>query len=104
MTESDPSESTAWFVKARNVRRIVMGLGIACGLLVVLDIILALAGVDKHPHFGWERWPAFYAVFGFVMCSLLVLASRFILRPLVMRDENYYERKDASAPVEKTDD
>ncbi len=92
----DPVEMPTWFLRPQNVRRVIVGLAIACGLLVLVDLVVLLSGVDLHPHFGWERWPGFYAVFGFVMCSLLVLVSRFIVRPLVMREENYYQRDEVS--------
>ena len=38
-----------------------------------------------------RRWFGFYAVFGFVACVVLVLVAKYILRPLVMRKENYYD-------------
>lgn len=40
-----------------------------------------------HSAFVWETWPGFYGAFGFVSCSVLVLISKHILRPLIMRDE-----------------
>jgi len=39
----------------------------------------------------WEAWPGFYAVFGFVACVILVLVAKYVLRPLVKRDEKYYD-------------
>ncbi len=41
--------------------------------------------------FPWEEWPQFYAIFGFVACVVLVLIAKYILRPLVMREEDYYD-------------
>jgi len=43
-------------------------------------------------HFGWESGFGFYAVFGFVACVSLVLIAKYILRPLVMRKEDYYDQ------------
>lgn len=101
--QTDPSEPTPWFLKRENVRRILGGLFVACGLLVLLDVIFRLTGFDKHPELKWQEWPGFYGVFGFVACVILVLISRFVLRPLVMRDEDYYE-KTSSDKGGKTDD
>jgi len=56
-------------------------------LLLILDFFFR-----KHAIFGWERWPEFYAVFGFVACVALVLAAKYILRPMVKRRENYYDK------------
>lgn len=89
----DPN-SPLWFQRPSNFRRILLGLFGACVLIVLVDLLFWIAGYDKHPHFAWEQWPGFYAVFGFVACVVLVLVSRFILRPLVMRDEDYYDPYD----------
>jgi hypothetical protein len=87
-----PGEAPGWFNRKENVRKVLAGLYSACGLLVLTDIVFALIHFDKHPHFRWEEWPAFYAVYGFVACVILVLISKYILRPAVMRDENYYNK------------
>jgi len=59
-----------------------------CSLLVLLIIEFFL---HKHPHFAWEGWPEFYAVYGFVACVVLVVVAKYILRPLVRRREDYYD-------------
>lgn len=82
---SDDSQ-THMFDNPKNVKRALVVFFSSVVLLFVLDFF-----VHKHGHFPWENWPVFYAVFGFVACVLLVLVSRFILRPLVKRKENYYE-------------
>jgi len=47
--------------------------------------------VHKHSYFAWEECFGFFAIYGFVACVLLVLAAKYILRPLVKRDEDYYD-------------
>lgn len=74
-----------------NVTRLVNILFVICAVLAVLDLGFIVFHWDKHAHFGWEDWPEFYGVYGFMSCALLVLASRFILRPLLMRKEDYYD-------------
>lgn len=73
------------FDNPKNVKlfRIVFFLG--CVVLLFSDLL-----IHKHGYFSWEEWPAFHAAFGFVACVILVLVSKFILRPLVMRKEDYY--------------
>lgn len=74
------------FDDPRNVSRL---LKIFFALLIFL-----FAGdffVPKHGHFPWETWPGFYAMFGFVACVCLVLVAKYVLRPLVKREEDYYE-------------
>ena len=55
-------------------------------LLLVIDLF-----IYKHSHFPWEEWPEFFAAYGFVACVVLVVAAKYILRPLVKRREDYYD-------------
>ncbi|MBL4575272.1 MAG: hypothetical protein JKY51_04125 [Opitutaceae bacterium] len=77
--------------KPKSVKIILNGLFILCGFIFLLDFLFLSEKFDKHAIYEWENWPGFYAVFGFVACVLLVLISKYILRPLVKRDEDYYE-------------
>ncbi len=80
------NEKKYLFDNPRNVKRL---LGIFYASLVVL---LGLEFfIHKHPHFAWEKWFGFYAIYGLVSCILLVLIAKYVLRPLVMRDEDYYD-------------
>jgi hypothetical protein len=87
MTDDD-----RWLDKPRNVTRIVYGLAALCTVALIADLFYA-----KHPYFGIERWPGFYAVYGFVVSLTLVLTAKQ-LRKLLRRDEDYYE------PPERDDD
>lgn len=65
---------------------------VLCGLLGALVLLLGLEPfIDKHPYFAWEKWFGFYAIFGFVACVLLVLVAKYVLRPIVKRQEDYYD-------------
>jgi len=79
-------EKTHIFDKPENVKKL---LRIFFSLLVVLLVVEFF--VHKHAFFPWEEWPEFYAFFGFVACVVLVLVSKYILRPLVKRSEDYYD-------------
>ena len=74
------------FDNPRNVKRLLAVFFSSIVLLFIIDFF-----IPKHGYSPWENWPVFYAIFGFVACVILVLVSRFILRPLVKRKENYYE-------------
>lgn len=74
------------FDKPKNVKLLLGCFYCALGLLLLVESI-----VHKHPHFAWETHYGFYAVFGFVACVALVLAAKYILRPLVKRKEDYYD-------------
>lgn len=75
----------------KNVKRIVYSLFAVCAAVVLLDFLFYMDQFDKHAVYEWENWPGFYAVYGFVACVLLVLISKYIVRPLVKRNEDYYE-------------
>ena len=74
-----------------RLKKVVYGLIAACVLFVLVDFLFLMEPFDKHAYFAWENWPGFYAVCGFVSCALLVLIAKYVLRPLVKRDEDYYE-------------
>lgn len=78
-----------WLDEPRNVTRIVYVLVTVCGLALIADALYA-----KHPHFTVEGWFGFYAVYGFIGSVALVLAAKQ-LRKVLMRDEDFYEGKDA---------
>ena len=84
--KEDSMDKVHLFDKPENVKRLFR---IYYPVLVVLLIVEFF--IHKHTVFDWEKWPAFYAVFGFVACVVLVIVAKYILRPLVMRKEDYYD-------------
>lgn len=96
MQETPGGDPPRWLDDFENVRKVYRGLWIVC--LVVLfggQGLLAWAqrrATDAHAAhhgFGFEHWPGFYALFGFIACVALVLAAKE-LRKLIMRSEDYY--------------
>lgn len=68
------------------------------GVLIVAALVAAGAGFvpafrKDHPHFAVEGMGAFFAVFGFLAFSFIVLAGQH-LRKLVSRKEDYYEERE----------
>jgi len=80
-----PDEKQHIFDKPENVNRLLRGFYAICGLLLILDFVL-----HRHIVHSWENAPAFYAIFGFVACVLLVLIAKE-LRKVLMRKEDYYD-------------
>jgi hypothetical protein len=69
-------------------------------LVVVLDAIPAI--VDKeHAHTAPEHWPAFWAVFGFVGCVVIILFSKWFGHLGIMTREDYYEDKPSGTSEER---
>ena len=76
------------FDKPKNVKRLLVALFSAVVLLLVPDFFM-----HKHAYFAFEEWPEFHAIFGLVACVFLVLIAKYILRPLIMRKEGYYDHQ-----------
>ena len=83
------------FDDLRNVKRGIMGFFGFCLIVLLLDILFFF----EHKHlsipggqFELEGIFGFYGIYGFVACMLLVLLAKYVLRKLVMRNEDYYER------------
>ena len=79
-------EKTHFFDRPGNVRLVLRLLVAICAVLVVLDFVY-----HRHVMHPWEAVWAFYAVYGFVACVILVLVAKE-MRKVVMRDEDYYDR------------
>ncbi len=87
------AENRRWLDDPRNVTRVVQG-------LVVLSVLLFLADLlyKKKAHFGVEEIFGFYAIYGFIGSVALVLTAK-AMRPLLRRDEDYYE-SDHAGPAQ----
>lgn len=82
-----PAQDTSWFERPRNVNLLIALLCIACGGLVLADLLYE----NPHPHFSIESSFGFHAWFGFVAFVAVVFLGRG-LRLIVRRDEDYYDR------------
>jgi len=83
---TEDTEKKHIFDNPKNVNRVLYGLFGSLVLLLALEPF-----VHKHSYFAWEDAFGFYAIYGFVACVLLVLAAKYVLRPLVKREEDYYD-------------
>lgn len=106
--ESDPPEEGVvlladsgrrhLFDNPANVKRLIRGFWVACGLLLALDLLF-LPGVGPlHKHMSFaegvldaEDWPGFFCFYGLGACVALVLLAK-LLRKVIMRREDYYDR------------
>lgn len=74
-----------FFDQPENVKRVLWGFYTICIILVIVDFF-----VHRHIGFAWEKIPAFYAIYGFIACVVLVVIAKE-MRKLVMRKEDYYD-------------
>jgi len=82
---SNEKEKTYFFDRPENIQRLLKGFYGICILLVLVDFV-----VHRHTGFSWEKIPAFYAIYGFVACVVLVVVAKK-MRNIVMRKEDYYD-------------
>ena len=83
MSEQDKKEY--FFDKPKNVKHVLRGFYVICIILVIADFV-----VHRHISLSWEKIPAFYAIYGFVACVVLVIIAK-AMRKVVMRKEDYYD-------------
>ena len=83
---TDPKDDKQYyFDKPENVQKVLRVFYVICGLLVAADFV-----IHRHVYHAWENLPAFYAIYGFVACVVLVLLA-VQMRKGLMRGEDYYE-------------
>ena len=82
---SPGEEKKYWLDERRNVTKIFWGLVLVCASLGLADFFYG-----KHIILAFEDVPAFFGIFGFVVCVGLVLGAKE-LRKVLKRDEDYYD-------------
>ena len=46
-----------------------------------------------HPYFWWENSPVFFAIYGFVGCIIIIIASKALGHYWLQKEEDYYEKR-----------
>jgi hypothetical protein len=85
---TNTEQKIPFFDNPKNVTWIIRIFYAICILLVVADFI-----VHRHIYVSFEEIPAFYALYGFIACVVLVVIAKG-MRLLVMRDEHYYDKRE----------
>jgi len=60
-------------------------------LAILVFLVMIDPFISKHPYFDVEKIPAFYAVYGFFSCALIVAVSKILGKIWLQRGENYYD-------------
>ena len=88
-------EPRRWLDDPANIKRMIRGFLILCGLLLLAGLFLQFGGnhgEDGHERiFSSEGWFIFYPLYGFLAYVALVFISKG-LRKILMREEDYYDR------------
>ena len=78
------------FDDPKNVKRLMHIFYACCVLLVILDFI-----IHRHTMHEWDKLWAFYPIYGFVGCVVLVIVASW-MRTFLMRPEDYYDNPSAT--------
>lgn len=62
---------------------------IVLGVITVISIIAQMLGEPGHS--PWSAIPAFWTIFGFVGCALIIIVSKAVGKYWVQRREDYYD-------------
>lgn len=84
---SNTKREVTFFDQPRNVALILKTFYALSIILVLLDFF-----VHRHIYVYFETIPAFYAIYGFVACVVLVVLAK-IMRKGLMRNEHYYDAR-----------
>ncbi len=86
----DPNKTNilfSWLESPNSVRFLIYGLIAACVIVFTLDF-----SFNRYGHFKIEEYPGFFAIFGFVMFSLIIFGAKG-LRLFLKRPEDFYGNK-----------
>lgn len=96
-----------WFDRPKS-RKLLWRLLIAACIISFLVEIPALIGHDRHAaapiDFGRFNIPGFYAVLGFVACTLMILAAKGLGIFLKRKEDYYGEPEEETLPEDIDDD
>jgi hypothetical protein len=84
--KNNPTEKKYLFDKPKNVKIFMLGF-----YFVLICCVVAEFFIHKHTSFSWEEYPSFHTAFGFVAFVVMIIAGKYILRPLLKRKEDYYD-------------
>lgn len=75
-----------FFDKPQNVKILMRVFYACCALLVALDFV-----INRYTYHPLENLWAFYPIYGFIGCVVLVIVAKW-MRLVLMRDEDYYDK------------
>ena len=72
-------------LRKKKIKRIAYGILI---LLILVDFI-----IPRHEiHFFGDNIPGFWSFFGFIACVVIIVASKWLGKFGLMKDEDYYDK------------
>ncbi len=86
VTGEPAKQRTGWFDRKENASKALRALYVVCAVVLLADIVARNKfETEIESLFG------FYGIYGFVGSVALVWLAKVVLRPVVMRSEDYYD-------------
>ncbi len=79
------TEEKHWLTRPATIRRLWTG-----GWLVLALTVLVQAVIAIHGNFEFEDWFGFYALYGLLTCTAMVLFAK-VLGGVIKRKDTYYD-------------
>lgn len=64
---------------------------VALGVLTIISLILEFTFLADYDSHWWNKIPAFYAIWGFLSCIVIIYVSKWLGKLFIFRKENYYD-------------
>ncbi|MEX1062064.1 MAG: hypothetical protein WEC12_00560 [Balneolaceae bacterium] len=64
---------------------------ITLGLLTLISLILEFTMLVDYDEHWWNLVPAFYIIWGFTSCVLIIYVSEWLSKLFLFKDESYYD-------------
>ncbi|MBN2141125.1 MAG: hypothetical protein PHV85_10430 [Desulfovibrionaceae bacterium] len=65
--------------------------------VIMFAVLACLVGLNfvfhpHEPHFGYDKYTGFWAIFGLGVGLVMVIVMKKIIQPMIARDEDFYDR------------
>ena len=64
---------------------------IAMAVLTVISLIVEFTYLADYKSHWWNYVPAFYIIWGFVSCAVIIYVSQWLGKLYIFREEDYYD-------------
>ena len=85
MSKNTKHQASGFFYRKDVIRNILYVFYALSAILALVDFV-----IHRHIYTDIEKVPMFYAIYGFVACSILVFVAK-AMRIFLIRDEDYYD-------------
>jgi hypothetical protein len=80
-----------WLEDPGRFARVKRAAWVVLACIAGAEVVLPLVLGGGHPHFGFERFPAWGSLYGLVSCVAIVVGSKLVGKAWLMRREDHYE-------------